>query len=123
MRSCVHICSIGGKKGKKAASAPKEADAELEALMAELEAPKPAAIADGKTDKKKKKKGGKGEAAAGGGEEDLDALLAEFGAAPVAVPTPSSNTALPPTEAAEARDNEDDKDEGESGFSVWLHVD
>ena len=88
--------------------------------MAELEAPKPV-IADGKTDKKKKKKGGKGEAAAGAGDEDLDALLAEFGATPVAVPTPSS-TELPPTEAAEARDNEDDKDEGRSGFSVWLHV-
>ena len=55
-------------KSKQSRTAVEEA--EIDALMAELDAPKPAKAS------KKKKKGGAKDA---GEEEDLDALLAEFG--------------------------------------------
>jgi len=104
----------GGKKGKKTAPL-KEEDAELAALMAELEAPKPAAAAGAKADKKKKnKKGGKGDTAAADGEEDLDALLAEFGAKPAPAPAPESTASVTTPAADAADDNDDEKDEGVS---------
>ncbi|KFM24316.1 Eukaryotic translation initiation factor 5B [Auxenochlorella protothecoides] len=59
---------------------PAASDAELDALLAEIDAPAPAAPVPAPTGggkKKKKGKGGKGKA--DGEEEDLDALLAELG--------------------------------------------
>ena len=102
-------------------------DEEIDALMAELDAPKQAAAPEPSSSKKKKKKGKGGAAPAE--EEDLDALLAEFGAPnpaeppAAAAPVSSSDAAAPSTSAAEpatvpaevddADAEEDDADEAD----------
>eukprot|EP00897_Mesotaenium_endlicherianum_P009893 jgi/Mesen1/8932/ME000548S08440 len=131
----------GGKKGKKgkkggAGAAKASQDEDIDALLAELEGPKPpagngpaaagengeapaaagASLGESKSSKKKAKKGKKGERSAQE-EEDLDAILAELdgpSVAALAADVSADVAALP--EAAEAAAGEGlaegDEDEG-----------
>lgn len=110
------------KKREKSRTAVE--DEELDAILAEIDAPKKEDAAKAKKDKKKKK--GKGGAAQGGDDEDLDAILAELGlekkepAAPAPATTPSvaeapaNNKASGEEKAGEAADADDGDDEGDA---------
>lgn len=83
-----------GKKGT-AGNKAKEADPELDALLAELEDPTPAAAAPAASDKKGKKKKGKGGEAKANNDEDIDALLAAIDGPKAAAPAAATTAAGP----------------------------